>query len=128
MRKGFASNEGAMGVANPEAWSRFSTQMELAGGAIRVAFERNLASMTIPLGHIIVVETLFTALLKKGGMADDLIKVVGNGIAWFAKMIGSKSVITAIDGLIGHFDMTTKQFDVLNDRLGTAWPGIEDHS
>lgn len=126
MINGFASDEGAMGVANPEAWSRFSTQMELAGGAIRVAFERNLASMTLPLGHITSsFETLFTALLKKGGMADDLIKMVGDGVDKFAKMIGSKSVVSAVDEFISRFDMTTKQFDVFNDWLGNHLPEVK---
>ena len=126
MIKGFASDEGAMGVANPEAWSRFSTQMELAGGAIRVAFERNLASMTLPLEHITSsFETLFTALLKKGGMADDLIKMVGDGVDKFAKMIGSKSVVSAVDEFISRFDMTTKQFDVFNDWLGNHLPEVK---
>jgi hypothetical protein len=126
MIKGFASDEGAMGVANPEAWSRFSTQMELAGGAIRVAFERNLASMTLPLGRITSsFETLFTALLKKGGMADDLIKIVGGGVDKFAKMIGSKSIVSAVDEFISRFDMTTKQFDVFNDWLGNHLPEVK---
>ncbi|MGO9774867.1 MAG: M15 family metallopeptidase [Roseiarcus sp.] len=126
MRKGFASNEGAMGVANPEAWSRFSTQMELAGGAIRVAFERNLASMTLPLGRITTsFETLFTALLKKGGVADDLIKTVGDGIDKFAKMIGSKSVVSAVDDFISNFDITTKKFDAINDWLGQHGPELK---
>lgn len=119
MQRQFASNEPSLNTGNSRAWADFTTQMELAGATIRTAFERNLVSLNEPMMHITKsFETLFLAMLEKGGVIDDLIKDVGVEIEKVAKELGSDKVLQTVNSFVDHFDVTTKQFNRFNDWLG----------